>query len=409
MPKFGGGAPASASGGFQMPAPQPRAAGGGLFAGLDAKTRYDMVKGFLASAMSSAQSSNSPLLAALAPMAGALIGGRAGASYNASQDASRSETNDALLDSIYPGSGQGGAGPRISAPDPMSPQGIATDAMAAIGKSTFTPGDRESFVKAMWPHAKRVSQRTGLDPRIIIAQAAQETGWGKSAPNNNFFGIKSHGQSGGATMSTQEYLGGGGPTTVQDSFRTYDGMGQSADDYGTFLQQNPRYRSMLGAQGLDSQLAALGQSGYATDPNYSASVGNIARSIAMPGESAQGGEGFSVGDQRDRAAELLDILNDPMASEEQSGLARALLMQIMKPQDPGKALELEKNQLEVDRLRKQGSGYRKATAAEAARYGAKSGQFGPDGRFYRTDKSTDAEGDPNNPMELNANDRLGLF
>jgi flagellum-specific peptidoglycan hydrolase FlgJ len=33
-------------------------------------------------------------------------------------------------------------------------------------------------------------KRTGVDPRIIMAQAALETGYGKSVPNENYFGIK---------------------------------------------------------------------------------------------------------------------------------------------------------------------------------------------------------------------------
>lgn len=176
--------------------------------------------------------------------------------------------------------GRGGQSP-VRLPQPNSPQALASETGAAIGKTAYTPGDKESFTAAMWPHAMRVSQRTGVDPRIVVAQAAQETGWGKHAPNNNFFGIKSHGQPGGATLSTQEFMGGQNQT-VQDSFRTYGGMGQSADDYASFLLNNPRYGEMLGAQGLDQQLAALGRSGYATDPNYAQSVGAIARSIGAP-------------------------------------------------------------------------------------------------------------------------------
>jgi hypothetical protein len=159
------------------------------------------------------------------------------------------------------------------------------DTLASFG------GDQQAFVEAMMPHALRVSEQTGLDPRLVIAQAAQETGWGKSAPNNNYFGIKSHGKGGGATMGTTEYVNGR-PMQTADSFRQYGGMGQSADDYAAFLQSNPRYRSMLGAHGLDAQLAALGQSGYATDPNYAASVGSIARGINLPSEPMSGGSGM---------------------------------------------------------------------------------------------------------------------
>lgn len=146
-------------------------------------------------------------------------------------------------------------------------------------------GDRDSFIAAMMPHAQRVAERTGLDPRLVIAQAAQETGWGRSAPGNAYFGIKSHGKPGGNTMATNEVVNGQ-TVRINDSFRGYGDMGESADGYAEFLAANPRYRRMLQAGDLDGQLAALGQSGYATDPNYAASVGSIARSISLPAPAA---------------------------------------------------------------------------------------------------------------------------
>jgi hypothetical protein len=60
---------------------------------------------------------------------------------------------------------------------------------------------RTRFVNQMMPHAMRVSEETGLDPRLIIAQSALETGWGRSAPGQNYFGIKSHGRAGGCRVS----------------------------------------------------------------------------------------------------------------------------------------------------------------------------------------------------------------
>ncbi|SFD67482.1 glycoside hydrolase family 73 protein [Roseivivax sediminis] len=144
--------------------------------------------------------------------------------------------------------------------------------------------NREDFIAAMMPHAQRVSQATGIDPRIVIAQSALETGWGKSAPGNNYFGIKSHGQKGGGTYNTWEVIDGK-RVNISDSFRGYGSMGESADDYGRFLQQNKRYRPMLNAQGLDAQINALAESGYATDPQYGSKIRSIASSISGGGGS----------------------------------------------------------------------------------------------------------------------------
>lgn len=154
-------------------------------------------------------------------------------------------------------------------------------APAAATGTRSVPQSQQEFIDAMMPFAIRESERTGIDPRIIIAQAAQETGWGRSAPNNNFFGIKSHGAPGGGSFATTEYVDGR-PVTITDSFRGYNSMDDSARGYGDFMLENGRYEPMRTAEGLDAQLAALGASGYATDPNYAASVGSIARGIDLP-------------------------------------------------------------------------------------------------------------------------------
>lgn len=139
---------------------------------------------------------------------------------------------------------------------------------------------RRRFIQQMTPYAIEASRATGVDPRIIIGQAALESGFGKSAPGQNYFGIKSHGRSGGQTLPTSEY-GSDGMYRTSDSFRQYGSMGESAADYAQFINKNPRYANLRQAQGLDAQLAELQKSGYATDPNYSSKVGSIAKSINL--------------------------------------------------------------------------------------------------------------------------------
>ena len=133
----------------------------------------------------------------------------------------------------------------------------------------------EQFYAQYLPYARSVSQRTGLDPRLVLAQSALETGYGKSAPNMNFFGIKSHGRKGGSTLGTQEFEGG---RMVQQpaSFRGYETPEQSFADYGDFITSNPRYKGVLEADGLEAQIAAMAKSGYATDPNYGSKLASIA-------------------------------------------------------------------------------------------------------------------------------------
>ena len=84
----------------------------------------------------------------------------------------------------------------------------------------------QEFYAQYSPFAKKVSEQTGLDPRLVLAQAALETGYGKSAPGGNFFGIKSHGREGGNTLQTKEFQGGK-MVSQPASFRAYDSAGQS--------------------------------------------------------------------------------------------------------------------------------------------------------------------------------------
>lgn len=137
---------------------------------------------------------------------------------------------------------------------------------------------RQQFIQQIMPYAIEASKRTGVDPRIIVGQAALESNYGQSAPGLNFFGIKSHGREGGQTLNTTEY-GAGGAYKTADSFRKYGSMGESVDDYARFITENKRYAPVRQAQGLDAQLDALQKSGYATDPQYGSKVGSIAKSI----------------------------------------------------------------------------------------------------------------------------------
>jgi len=179
---------------------------------------------------------------------------------------------------------------------------------------------RQAFIEMMMPHALRVSAETGVDPRIVISQAALETGWGKSAPGGNYFGIKSHGKEGGQNLKTKE-VGPSGEYETTASFRQYGDVGESADDYANFLLKNPRYGDMLNAKGLDAQIEALGKSGYATDPKYATKIRSIASSpllanVAPAGATQQPSQETAVAsimNPADRAAGILSggVMPDP--------------------------------------------------------------------------------------------------
>lgn len=148
--------------------------------------------------------------------------------------------------------------------------------MGTVGQHSGKFKTKDEFLKTMIPVAKVVADQTGLDYRMIVAQAAIETGWGSKVKGNAFFGIKGHGASNTIDFKTQEEVDGK-RVTQTDSFRAYDNIGDAAIDYGRFLQDNPRYSEYLAANNLEDAASALQASGYATDSKYGDKVLTTAR------------------------------------------------------------------------------------------------------------------------------------
>lgn len=142
----------------------------------------------------------------------------------------------------------------------------------------------DAFVQDVWPHAQQAAQQLGIDPRVLVAQAALETGWGQGMIRhadgrsaNNLFGIKAGGAWQGDTANriTVEYRDGVA-TKERAAFRAYDSLEEGFQDYVRFLQNNPRYQDALG-QVDDPQrfLSGLQAAGYATDPLYANKIQNV--------------------------------------------------------------------------------------------------------------------------------------
>lgn len=144
------------------------------------------------------------------------------------------------------------------------------------------------FTRAMLPMAEKAAARLGVDPHYLVAQAALETGWGKSiirqqdgTSSHNLFGIKTHGQWQGesANVLTSEYRGGV-KQQERATFRSYESYEQSFNDYVDFLESNGRYEQALTRTAdADAFFRELQQAGYATDPRYAAKVSQIARKL----------------------------------------------------------------------------------------------------------------------------------
>jgi len=142
----------------------------------------------------------------------------------------------------------------------------------------------EAFVRELMPLAQSAADEIGIDPKLLIAQAALETGWGKftlqteqGGGSYNLFNIKADQRWDGNSVntSTLEYRDGVA-IREQASFRVYDSYQQSFSDYVEFLKSNSRYQAALNeTNDPEAFIQALQKAGYATDPAYATKVTRI--------------------------------------------------------------------------------------------------------------------------------------
>lgn len=147
---------------------------------------------------------------------------------------------------------------------------------------------KADFIRQMLPHAEQAAKELGVDPNALLAQAALETGWGKSVPCNaagecsyNLFGIKAGSSWDGATVNvpTLEFEDGVAVRKV-DRFRAYESPADSFRDYARLIRNNPRYGNALNAgSDVAGFASALQSGGYATDPDYARKIVAVANEL----------------------------------------------------------------------------------------------------------------------------------
>ena len=169
----------------------------------------------------------------------------------------------------------------VQGPGPMGGRGSKPTSGSPASQS------QKEFLDSMYKNLLDEAKKQGVkNPEVIAklgtAQSALETGYGKhTAGSNNYFGIKARPGEGGRGVATQEFINGK-MVTVNDKFRKYNNMQESAADYVKFLNENNRYKGVLGAGNLNEAISAQAQTGYATDPTYGSKLAGIANKISGP-------------------------------------------------------------------------------------------------------------------------------
>lgn len=156
------------------------------------------------------------------------------------------------------------------------------------GNATFD--SPQSFIDALKPHAERIAKEAGINPDVLMAQAALETGWGKrlvpgkhGGSSNNLFNIKADTRWSGdkSHVSTLEF-DGEVARKERAAFRSYANVEQSLQDYVDFIKEHPRYQQALQVADDPVQYAeALQSAGYATDPQYAQKIQSVLNNPAF--------------------------------------------------------------------------------------------------------------------------------
>lgn len=160
----------------------------------------------------------------------------------------------------------------------------------------------KEFVTKLYPFALLTQQKSGISAVAILTQAALESGWGKAAPGNMYFGVKdTDGVNGNEQLLTtteyskradlkfpeiisitpvirngQKYF----KYKVKDYFRKYNSPEECFTDHAKFFQVNPRYTKALEVKAdYNRFFEEIAKAGYATDPNYADTLKSVAKSI----------------------------------------------------------------------------------------------------------------------------------
>lgn len=169
-------------------------------------------------------------------------------------------------------------------PVPVTEDATPQDSSGAEAPMPERFDSPEHFVHTLLPLAEQAAGDSGIDPRLMVAQAALETGWGRhmirgndGTHSYNLFGIKadSRWQGDSVNIATTEFREGVAMKERAD-FRGYPDYRESFRDYVQFLQDNPRYRDVWEVADQPAEFAnRLQQAGYATDPAYGRKIQSI--------------------------------------------------------------------------------------------------------------------------------------
>lgn len=122
-----------------------------------------------------------------------------------------------------------------------------------IGAAAPVVDKREAYVKKYYDTAVKVGKEFKLNPIVILAQAALESGWGTSLlarESNNFFGVTAYGNPNGYWKGAKRIS-----TSSGLPFRIYDNVDNGFRDFANLITK--KYKDAHKASDSVSEYARL--------------------------------------------------------------------------------------------------------------------------------------------------------
>lgn len=138
------------------------------------------------------------------------------------------------------------------------------------------PAHIRKFVSRMSTAAQVAAEQSGVPAKLILSQAALESGWGQreimrpdGRTSHNIFGIKAGPSWKGDVVhvTTTEYHNGV-PRKVKEPFRAYGSYQEAFTDYAKLVGTSKRYADVAQAPTAEVAARRIQKAGYATDPAY---------------------------------------------------------------------------------------------------------------------------------------------
>ncbi len=140
--------------------------------------------------------------------------------------------------------------------------------------SPLPEGFRGEFIGSVAAGATLGDVLQGVPASVSIAQAILESGWGRSAPGHNLFGMTGVGPAGSIVRKSVDYRRGK-RILRRTPFRLYHDVAGSLMDHAQVLSTSARYAEARAVADDPALYARALQGKYASDPRYAGKLDEL--------------------------------------------------------------------------------------------------------------------------------------